>query len=306
MRLSLALLVAASLVACRAADEGAAAGSQAVVEIAPDAVKVMNDVWATRDFDYLPWAYSPDGCFARSYFMSMELASRGIPVRQQIINLRWNSDVASNQAEFEPVDRAGNPVTYPATGGRAVKWQYHIAAVLMPGPNVRIAEPMVIDRALEPGPVTVEQWVRDANSSNIPVAPPSDAPLTTDDNGHPTRGFNQLKTRGAPYVGVGSFLNDNWASYEAEPELVPSFDPSTIQLACDTVWTIWVDCMGADEAATTKMLDARTNALVRDLDARHALTEERPAEPIACTRNPRFSCFAHSNAMDAEPADATE
>lgn len=305
MRLSLSVLTlvaSASIVACSAASEDVATGDQAVVApdksdktaTTKDAVTLMNEVWRGHDFDYLPWAYSPDGCFARSFFVSMEFASRGIPVREQIINVRWNSDFESNKAEFEPTDPSGAPVLY---NGRTVKWQYHIAAVLMPGDKVDLKEPMIIDRALEPGPVTVAKWVSDANSHHLPVAPPDDAPITADDNGVPTRGYNQLKTKGAPYVGVGTFLNGNWASFEGEPERMPTYDPSLIQLACDTVWTIWVDCMGADEKTTTEMMSARANTLVANLDAQHALAEgtSKPAAPITCTRNEKFQCFGHAN-----------
>lgn len=252
-------------------------------------------VWSSHDYDYLPWQYSPDGCFDRSFYMSMEFASRGIPVREQVINVRWNKDNASNKAEFEPIDQEGNPVQY---GGKVVKWQYHIAAVLVPGPNVNIDAPMVIDRALEPGPVSVDKWISDANSAHMPQESTPTATLTKDDHGFATKGYDEFKTRGAPYVGVGPFLTGNWVSYESDPDNMPVFDANTIKTACDTLWTIWVDCIGADADQTTSMLQDKTNALMTALQSRNELTNWN-GQPLVCERSHGFTCGSHAAPHDA-------
>lgn len=298
------LLGSAVFVACAAdgvdvpsRDEAAIHGSTQTTagngsaEESPEAAAIqalMRSVWLKDGpFDYLPWEYAPDGCFDRSYYMSMELAARGVPVRQEVINMRWIPRV-EGRPQFEPVDptsrsttNGGLPVTWR---GMRIKWDYHIAAVLLPGAKVKIAEPMILDRALEPGPVTVEQWVNDANSGHIPRAESGD-----------TEGFNQFSTKGAPYVGVGPFLNGNWATDRSDPERMPTFKIESIKISCNHLHKIWSECIGGDGAeARAKKAEIRTNELLRDLDRDHLL-EDWDGQPVTCSNDTAFRCTSISS-----------
>jgi len=86
--------------------------------------------------DYLPFAFK-DGCYARAFFMAMELAARGIPSSSQFI-----------AGDLHPTAK--------------LSWRYHVAPMLIVG-NRR--EATIIDPSLLPSPAPLDSWVR----SNNPV-----------------------------------------------------------------------------------------------------------------------------------------
>jgi hypothetical protein len=87
---------------------------------------------ALASIDYLPFGYKHDGCYARSLFMSMELAALGIP----------------SSAQFA----IGNLNPSPE-----VSWRYHVVPMLIVGND---DEPTVIDPSLLPGPTKRSEWLR--------------------------------------------------------------------------------------------------------------------------------------------------
>ncbi len=89
-----------------------------------------------ESIDYLPFGYKVDGCYARSLFMSMELASEVIPSSAQFAvgDLRPSSEVA---------------------------WRYHVVPMLVVGSDT---EPTVIDPSLIAKPVKRSEWLRVMNS----------------------------------------------------------------------------------------------------------------------------------------------
>lgn len=125
------LLVCSLSVGCAEADdeesmeemgftESAAKVNLATAERAYQLVKAI---------DYLPFKYPNDGCFARSYVMSMELAANGIPSSSAVIS-----------GDLEPTP--------------AIQWRYHVAPMLqVNGVNY------VFDPSLASKPTTAEKWV---------------------------------------------------------------------------------------------------------------------------------------------------
>jgi hypothetical protein len=81
--------------------------------------------------NYLPFAYKPDGCYARALYMSMELAAASIPSSAQFLegDLHPTADIA---------------------------WRYHVAPMLLVnGDDHRT----ILDPSLAEGPVTFDDWI---------------------------------------------------------------------------------------------------------------------------------------------------
>jgi hypothetical protein len=274
-------LLLLQLVAC-ASDEATSDSANALTA-AGGTPTVLDDVW--RGTDYLPWEYAPDGCFARSFYVAMELASRGVPVSQEVINLRWEQ-TDSFRPQFSPIDprTAGEePVRFD---GQTVRWDYHIAALVLPPV---VSEPTIIDRALEPGPVPVATWIAHANAGPQPQPKSVVGP-----DGVPTPGYNAFSTFGSEYVGVEPSLSKNWGSVTS-PDLAQfrHFEAANVKLACDTITTVY-DCLGGDGGTNEPRraaLVARTNELLRSLAERNLL-DGWDGKPIACAHTSTFSCAA--------------
>jgi hypothetical protein len=226
-------------------------------------------VWGS--VDYLPWEYSPDGCFARSFYVSMEFASRGVPVNQLVLNLEWE-DTSDSRPQFSPIDptQPGDPpVTYQ---GNAIHWDYHIAALLSP-PVVNV--PTIFDKAMESTPVSQDTWIANVNSAGIPQS-------QADADGGLTPGYNEFTTYASSYVGVAPSLHDNWASVSASDlASMPAFQADQVQLACNTVWSVF-DCMQLDDSDPRRQqLVDRTNALLTALSGM-GLVQGFDGNPITC------------------------
>ncbi len=100
------------------------------------AMQVINHI------DYLPFSVKKDGCYARSFYMSMELLTHGIPASQHYI---------FGQLHPEP----------------GVTWRYHVA------PMINIdgsAQHAIFDPSLNNKPLTPAYWAKLSN--------PADEPLT--------------------------------------------------------------------------------------------------------------------------------
>ncbi len=92
-----------------------------------------------ENIDYLPFGYKVDGCYARSLFMSMELAADVIPSSAQFAvgDLRPSSEVS---------------------------WRYHVVPMLVVGSD---SEPTVIDPSLIARPVKRSQWLDVMNTQGF-------------------------------------------------------------------------------------------------------------------------------------------
>ncbi len=84
-----------------------------------------------KNLDYLPFLYIEDGCYARSLYMSMELATVGIP-----------SSAFYVYGDLRPTNK--------------VSWVYHVAPLIQIGSN----EPLVLDPAFQKNPLTMSQWIK--------------------------------------------------------------------------------------------------------------------------------------------------
>jgi hypothetical protein len=268
-----------ALAACAADDEGAASSDNAFT--ADAGADVMHAVWT--ETDYLPWEYAPDGCFARSFYVSMELVARGVPASQEIINLRWEQ-TSTFRPQFAPVDPRQPALPPVRFAGKVVNWDYHIAALLLPPV---VPEPTILDRALEPGPVPLATWVGHANAGASPQPVSTVSPT-----GASSAGFNQFSTFGSKYVGVEPSLAKNWASVSSpdlSPGKFPHFSAKNIQLACDTIFTVH-DCLKTPESDPRRArLAERTNELLWALE-NAKLLDDWDEKSITCGHTNTFTC----------------
>lgn len=85
---------------------------------------------------YLPYAYTEDGCYARALYMSMELAARRVPTSAQYLS-----------GYLEP--------------SATVSWGWHVAPMVEIGTSTTRT---ILDPALAPtGPIPLTEWIRRSN-----------------------------------------------------------------------------------------------------------------------------------------------
>ncbi|HYX35298.1 MAG TPA: protein-glutamine glutaminase family protein [Oligoflexus sp.] len=98
-----------------------------------------------KAIDYIPFTFIEDGCYARSLYMSLELAAKGIPSSAHYVT-----------GYLQPTSR--------------VTWSYHVAPLLQLRNSSQ--EPWVLDPAFEEEPLTRSQWLKKnfAASKNSLVA----------------------------------------------------------------------------------------------------------------------------------------
>ncbi len=85
--------------------------------------------------EYLPYSYTTDGCYARSLYMSMELAAKDIP--------------SSALYLFGDLNY-----------GKGLSWKYHTAPILTKSSNPNIDNSFIFDPSLFAEAVTVREWYR--------------------------------------------------------------------------------------------------------------------------------------------------
>ena len=143
-------LVFAFLVATAAVSSGCKSGNRTklrdAIVPASEADKAYGIVERTRA--YLPYEYSPDGCYARATYMQMELFAANVPSR--VVFIRTAFDVAQQTW----ADNA--PLLEP--GMTKDKWVYHVAPVIKVD-----GQEMVLDPGLEPeskgGALHLDEWL---------------------------------------------------------------------------------------------------------------------------------------------------
>jgi hypothetical protein len=85
-----------------------------------------------KEIDYLPFTFIEDGCYARSLYMSLELAAQGVP-----------SSALYVYGALRPTE--------------TLYWSYHVAPMLQVNDSAQ--EPWVLDPAFEVEPLTRTQWL---------------------------------------------------------------------------------------------------------------------------------------------------
>jgi hypothetical protein len=92
--------------------------------------------------NYLPFSNAMDGCFARAFYMTMELTAQGLPSSMQYISAK----------------------TGVLAPGSFVRWNYHVAPMLWIHGDL---DPTIIDPSLAPWPVMRSEWISLANPTAL-------------------------------------------------------------------------------------------------------------------------------------------
>lgn len=100
----------------------------------------------------IPWGYSPDCCYARAHVMAGKATADGIDAKKICIK------PVPPATRLYPKDDAGNPINGP--DGNPIAWTYHVAIVVTQLNADGTTTDMVVDPALFPGPVPVDEWVK--------------------------------------------------------------------------------------------------------------------------------------------------
>jgi len=133
MRNNIGFFVSATLLlaGCGAANGPETSQTKALVS-SSQARKAFDIVKA---IDYIPFNYIIDGCYARSLYMSMELAAEGIPSSSHYIF-----------GYLLPT--------------QSVSWGYHVAPLL----KIKGEEPWILDPAFQTEPLRLSSWIDKNNS----------------------------------------------------------------------------------------------------------------------------------------------
>ncbi len=126
---------------------------------------------AQKTMEYLPYGYQNDGCYARSLFISLELAAEGIPSTSQYASCTGFKCIAPSGVDW--------------------KWDYHVAPMIIVSSNPETArqdpsyledqispqdtninlnatlatmnQPIIIDPGLSTKPLSRQEWVQKMN-----------------------------------------------------------------------------------------------------------------------------------------------
>lgn len=131
MRKTLCVSVTLFLAACGQVKAPQSSETKAIVSLAQadEAFEIVQAI------DYIPFNYIVDGCYARSLYMSMELAVKGIPSSSHYI-----------YGYLQPTDE--------------VSWSYHVAPLL----KIKGQEAWILDPAFETEPLRLSAWIAKNNS----------------------------------------------------------------------------------------------------------------------------------------------
>ncbi len=144
------------LASCKTKQIGSTPDSFITEDQLGTAMKVIGKI------DYLPFRFDKDGCYARSLFMAMELASAQVP--------------SSSQFAFAPPNGS---LSLP----NGTRWSYHVAPMVTvvsePGETIRdpdnLREPFILDPALDnKKPLYRSEWIAAmGNQANLIAVPGS-------------------------------------------------------------------------------------------------------------------------------------
>ena len=131
-----------------------------------EAQRAFQIVNTTRD--YLPYEYTPDGCYARATYMQMELAVKNIP--SQVLFARTSVVTDAN----------GNVVFNPQ-GPRlgSENWVYHVAPVITVNNVDMVLDPSLSGAGVAGGAMTKIDWLTLMNTKKYSEVPNDDPTLIT-------------------------------------------------------------------------------------------------------------------------------
>jgi hypothetical protein len=252
----LPVLAALLLSACAAEPEaidgeasGAAATTKKEFERAVEIVKGL---------DYLPFEHKQDGCYARAFYMSMELAA---------------DEIESNSVYAFAKGRSADARLRVGS----TTWGYHVAPMIKVRSTGDNSVPRVLDPSVNAEPMTTEAWLTKMGHARGEAAETK-----------PTVFFVQ----GSDYSPHTAAKHPRSRDVPDFDDLEP-FNVSAIQHACGVMHE-FLGCNGTDDAATAKRkrekLVTRTRDLVDTLrglgklnpDARFSMETCRNAEIVKC------------------------
>jgi len=139
-QLALAAVAALALEACGPSTQMPNANTAETHDQYVEAYNIVSAI------DYLPFEYAVDGCYARSLYMSMELATQGIPSRSVFAK-------STSNVPLETQD--------------GTEWGYHVAPLIKDGSN---GGETVIDPSMKAGAyLTMDQWIYDMEFSQAEI-----------------------------------------------------------------------------------------------------------------------------------------
>jgi hypothetical protein len=201
-----------------------------------------------RGIDYLPFGYVNGGCHGRALYMGMELAAEGLESNMIF--------VFSNGAALQ----------YPMPSGGWIGWSFHVAPLLMVGPDADHLTPMVLDPALSSAPMTRTGWIAkmgyEPGAANYPTS---------------------IMVPGSVYGPDDAEAEVEWANKDI-PDFahLPSFKTSDVQSACNLMYRNIGREPNGGASDKRKRLLARTSALLEALDAREKLERDVVFSPDLC------------------------
>jgi hypothetical protein len=211
-----------------------------------------------RDLDYLPFEYKVNGCYARAFYMSMELASRGIE---------------SNA--IYAFARSKTPAARLRVG--ETTWGYHVAPMLMLRTTGNNSVPRVVDPSISTEPLTREGWLSRMGHRE-------DEPEAT----KPTVFYVQ----GSDYSNYSPSGHPRSRDVPDFESLAP-FNVTAIQDACGVMYEFIAcdrDQSAEDRARKREKLLERTKALLTSLERRGKLNADARFSETACKRYENVAC----------------
>lgn len=205
---SLAALVSGAIACGRGhADEDAQESAGAVV----DEPTFERAHGAIRAIDYLPFEFRYDGCYARAYYMAMELAA---------VRIEANS-VFAFQGAAQP---------WVEWDGGSTVWDFHVAPVIEVS-TASGTNPVVVDPSIASTPLSLDGWLSamHVSSENVTLAILKGAVLQSSE----ARSLTQ---------------NGSWRSQLTHSfEDMPNFRVGDIESACGSIHRILLsDALGVD------------------------------------------------------------
>lgn len=208
-----------------------------------------------KGIDYLPFDYPKEGCFARAYFMAMELAAQGIPSSSQYL-ARMQGRLMFGEIEWKwHVAPALLIVEDPATGKQRDVYKYQ---EVNKGNIEQVTEEVtIVDPAMSSEPMSVKKWfglmLEDDTNAYALIAP-----------------GNFYDAAVPPLIGP-------------RPEVIKSFAElgkfklSHVRRSCGVLTKFLFE-----DEARKKKVSARAEALVTKLEAMGKLERDIPSMDFAC------------------------
>jgi hypothetical protein len=230
-------------------------------------------VRALTALPYLPWAYTPDGCYARAFYYSMLLAAKGVPTNHLYVRAKDGTTLAG-------------------------QWSWHVAPLVTKEGNVErlyVLDPVFdAERALTNVEWVAKQGHPDPASARYPSlhVKPGNSYMAVYDAKLP------LANPAAPNV----------ADYR-EPafDQLPRFDIGNVAAACNMMH-LYIDhepdISSEQRSIKHRTLGQETRRIVRLLAERDKLAGDAASLPAWCLRDARPDPPAPTRGDRAAPGSA--